>query len=232
MKVEQKIDTEISFATLPSDELIEYISFKTEYPEEAEKAFVEFCSRFERKIFEKAEIYCSKFDYNEAVAEYIAHCAFARVWKYHSFDKGKAKKQNIEDSIHIWLCAILYNEMVKYHKSHSCAEKNDEDLPIIESFDQLINYYLDNDDEDLIEKKKDLKNRLEEIERSLQGLSIKHRTIYLTYKAYKEEGKYLPRKVSKNLCERLNLTQASIRVYRMEAENHIKNYLSYLNGNK
>ena len=53
MNVEQKKTDEIVFETLPSDELIDYISFKEEYPEEAAAAFTEFCSRFERDILQK-----------------------------------------------------------------------------------------------------------------------------------------------------------------------------------
>lgn len=56
MKIEfKKLD--INFKILPSDELIEYISFKCEFPEEAELAFTEFCSRFQTDILQKAEIY-------------------------------------------------------------------------------------------------------------------------------------------------------------------------------
>ncbi|WP_312991412.1 RNA polymerase sigma factor [Chryseobacterium flavum] len=224
-------NTGIDFEELNSDELIEYISFKDEYKEAAALAFEIFCSRFESKIFRKSEIYCNKFNFSEAVAAYIVNCTFARVWKYHSFTKGKAKRQNVDDAIEIWLCKILYNEVVKYNDKRSCAEKDEEDLPIIENFDHLVDYFMkDDEEEEAVERKRDLKKQLDYIERALAQLSLKHQIIYLTYKAYGEG--YIPRKVGKALRERLNLTQNSIRVYKMEAEKHIKTYLEYLNGNK
>ena len=54
MKVELK-DIDINFEILSSDELIEYISFKDEFPDEAEKAFVVFCSRFQNDVIRTAD---------------------------------------------------------------------------------------------------------------------------------------------------------------------------------
>lgn len=234
MKKEPKKTIEIDFESLPSDELVEYISFQNDYKEEAEIAFSVFCDRFQEKIFRKSEIYCNKFDFSEAIAAYIVSCTFARVWKYHSFNKGKSKRTNVDAAIEIWLCKILYNEIVKYNTKHSCAEKDEEDLPIIENFDALIDYFIqceDDEEDEVSEKKRDLRKQLDNVERALAQLSVKHRIIFLTYKAYGNDG-YIPRQVSKALCDRLELTQSSIRGYKKVAETHIKTYLTYLNGSK
>ena len=90
---------QINFENLPGNELIEYISFKEEFAEEAEQAFIIFRDRYQRDILRKAEIYCNKFKYSEVVAVEVATCAFARVWKYHSFDVKKAKSKNIDKAI-------------------------------------------------------------------------------------------------------------------------------------
>lgn len=234
MNKEPKKTIEIDFESLPSDELIEYVSFQNDYKNEAEIAFSVFCDRFQEKIFRKSEIYCNKFDLSEAVATYIVNCTFARVWKYHSFSKGKSKRSNVDAAIEIWLCKILYNEIVKYNTKNSCSEKDEEDLPIIDNFDALVDYFIkcdDDEDDEVIERKRDLRKQLEDVDRALAQLSVKHRIIFLTYKAYGNDG-YIPRKVSKALCERLELTQNSIRGYKRVAENHIKTYLTYLNGSK
>jgi hypothetical protein len=85
---------------------------------------------------------------------------------------------------------------------------------------------------DDIEKKKELKAMLEFINDAMLALSEKHKIIYLTYKAYEEVGKNIPRSVSKKLREQLDLTQNSIRVYKMEANQHIEKYLEQINGIK
>lgn len=227
MKVELK-NTEINFETLPSDELIEYISFKGEFPEEAERAFIIFCDRFQQDIIQKAEIYCNKYGHSEVIALDIANCTFARVWKYHSFNKEKAKSKDIDKAIKLWLYPIVYNELMKYGVKNTCAEPDEDDLSIVENVDELITLTVGADSE----KINDLKVRLEIIEKAILGLSEKHKTIFLTYKAYENNGKNIPRVVGKKLREKLNLVQSSIQVYKKEATDHVNNYLKSLNGNR
>lgn len=222
----KKLD--IDFKISPSDELIEYISFKDEFPEEAELAFNEFCYRFQTDVLQKAEIYSNKYGYSEVVALDIANCTFAKVWKYHSFDKKRAKVKNIDTAIKLWLYAIIFNELMKYGIKDTCAEPDKEDLDIIENIDDLASITVGED----VEKKRDLKVRLEILEKAMLGLSDKHKIIFLTYKAYENNYKNLPRSVSKKLKERLNLTASSIRVYKKDANLHVKNYLNSLNGNR
>ena len=227
MKVELKT-TEIDFENLPSDELIEYISFKNEFQNEAENAFLVFCNRFQNDVIEKAEIYSAKYGHSNVTALDIANCTFAKVWKYHSFNKEKAKSKDMDKAIKIWLYAIVFNELMKYGVSDTCAEPEEEDLSIVENISDLINVTVGED----LDKKRDLKIRLEIIEKAMLGLSEKHKVIYLTYKAYHNNGKNIPRQVAKKLRDTLNLAQSSIQVYKKEATDHINNYLNSLNGNR
>lgn len=228
--MKQEIKNEImDFESMLGTELIEFISWKEEYPREAEQAFAVFCGRYEKDLLQKAEIYCSKFGYSEVDALLVANCAFARVWKYPSFDVKKAKSKNTDTAILMWLYPILYTQIVLLGKKNTCAEPSkEEDLSVISNVDELINFSVGND----LEKKKELKVRLEVIESALLGLSDKHRVIYLTYKAYEEVGKNIPRTVSKKLQEQLELTQNSIRVYKMDANQHVSLYLARINGNR
>lgn len=219
---------EADYSAFSSEELLEYISWKEEYEEDAQRAFIEFCSRFERKVLEKAEIYCLRFGFNSVIALDIANCTFARVWKYHSFKKEKAKSKDINKAIELWLYPIVYNEMIKYHESQRCAEPDPEDLSVIEDIDNLIRFSTG----DGIEVKKDIKIMAEILEKALGGLSESHRIIFLTYKAYEIKGyKNIPRTVSKMLRERFNLAQSSIGVYKKVATDQVKNYIKSLNGN-
>lgn len=228
--MKQEIKKEImDFESMLGSELIEFISWKEEYPREAEQAFVVFCGRYEKDLLQKAEIYCSKFGYSEVDALLVANCAFARVWKYPSFDVKKAKSRNIDTAILMWLYRILYTQIILLGKKNTCTEPSqEEDLSVISNVDELINVSVGNE----LEKKKELKVRLEVIENALLGLSDKHRIIYLTYKAYEEVGKNIPRTVSKKLQEQLELTQNTIRVYKMDANQHISVYLARINGNR
>lgn len=226
MKTELKVD-EINFEVLSSDELIEYISFKEEFPDEAEKAFTMFCYRFQVDTIKTAEIYSNKYGYSEVAALDVANCAFARVWKYPTFDKNKSKAKNIDKGVKIWLHKIVFNELMKFGVKETCAEVDENDLDIIENIEELVTFTVGND----VEKKRDLKSALEILERAMLGLSEKQKIIYLTYKAYENNGKNIPRIVSQKLKERLNIVQSSIRVYKKEATEHITNYLNILNGN-
>ncbi len=217
----------IDFTTVQSDELIEYISFKNEFPKEAELAFIEFCSRFEKDVLEKAEIYASKYNHSEVIALDVANCTFNKVWKYHSFKKSKAKLKNIDKAIKIWLYRIVYGELMKYGYKDTCVEPEQEDLEVIENIEDLIDSTTDN-----TEKKRELRMRLEILEKAMEGLSEKHKIIYLTYKAYENLGKNIPRSVSKKLKDKLGLSSTTIRVYKKNAISHINNYLKSLNGTK
>jgi hypothetical protein len=219
----------MDFESMSGSELVEFISWKEEYPKEAEQAFTVFCSRYERDLIRKAEIYCSKFNYSEVEALLVVHCTFARVWKYPTFDIKKAKSKNVDTAVLIWMYPILYTQIVLLGKKNTCAEPSlEEDLSIVSTVEEMIEIRIGDD----TEKKKELKAMLEFINDAMLALSEKHKIIYLTYKAYEEVGKNIPRSVSKKLREQLDLTQSSIQVYKMEANQHIEKYLEQINGIK
>lgn len=228
--MEQDIKKDImNFETMSGSELVEFISWKKEYPKEAEQAFTVFCSRYERDLIQKAEIYCSKFNYSEVEAMLVAHCTFAKVWKYPTFEIEKTKLKNIDKAILMWMYPILYTQIILLGKKNTCAEpSSEEDLSIVSTVEEMIEIRIGDD----IKKKKELKVSLDFIDNAMLALSEKHKIIYLTYKAYEEVGKNIPRSVSKKLREQLDLTHNSIRVYKMEANQHIKKYLEQINGSK
>lgn len=221
----------IDFENMVGSELLEYISFKDEFPNEAELAFCVFCDRYQRDILQKSEIQCSKFEYNEAIAFLAAKCTFDKVWnKAHTFSMKKANTKDVDKAILLWMYKILYTQILLFKDRDTCAQPTEEeDLSLIENLDALVNVYAPEN----IEKQKELKENLSFLERVLQGLSQKHRIIYFTYLAYKpEKDKYIPRSISNKLKEQLDLTQASIRVYRKDATDLVNNYINKVNGNK
>lgn len=222
-----KNNQDIDFEKMPSTELLEYISFKEEFPSEAELAFVQFCFRFGKDLKHKSEIYCNKYGYSEVVALEIAHCTFARVWKYPTFTKEKSKSKNLDKGIVIWMCRILFTQMIKYGEENTCAEPTEEeDLSLVTNADELLEKF----DVPDCETKREVSAKLKTIERALSNLSEKHRIIYFTYRAYQKEGKNVPRSISKLLREKLSLTQKSVNTYYGVAHRHVTNYLNFING--
>jgi len=218
----------IDFTQIPSIELMEYMAMKIDFPKEAQEAFMEFCSRFDQEIIRKAEIYCSKFNYGPGVALEISQCTFAKVWKYPTFKMEKSSRTNPDKGIILWMLRILYTQLVKYGEQQFCAEPTvEEDLAIITSIDELIAVKIP--DSDNFSKKK-LKEALQVVEGAFAALTPKHKIIYLTYKAYEIPGKYLPRTLTKKLQDTLELTHSTIKVYKKDANDHIKKYLDSING--
>ncbi|WBL26772.1 RNA polymerase subunit sigma [Zunongwangia sp. HGR-M22] len=219
--------TKIDFTAINSIELLEYIGMKKDFPTEAAQAFVEFCARFERDILEKSEIYCSKFNYNEVVALRIANCCFSRVWKYPTFNSKIAKSRNPEKAILIWMYPIIFRQIIKFGNENKCEEDEiEQEYKIITSVDDYIESWGVTD----IESKRELKAKLRTIERTLDGLSHKHKVIYFTYKLYEKDNKKLPRLLLEKLRDNLNITQKSINTYKNQAEKRIEFYLNFLNN--
>ncbi|MEO2099494.1 MAG: RNA polymerase subunit sigma, partial [Flavobacteriaceae bacterium] len=129
---------DIDFEKIPSVELLEYISFKEEFPTEAQLAFVQFCYRFDKDLKRKSEIYCNKYGYSEVVALEIVNCTFARVWRYPTFKKEKAKSKDFDKAIQLWMYPILYTQIIKYGEQNTCADPTEEeDLSLVNDAEEL-----------------------------------------------------------------------------------------------
>lgn len=218
---------DIDFENMPSVELLEYISFKEEFPAEAQLAFAQFCFRFEKDVKRKSEIYCNKYGYNEVVALEIANCTFSRVWKYPTFKKEKAKSKDFDKAILLWMNPILYTQIIKYGEHNTCAEPTEEeDLSLVNDAEGLVERLKI----DSVEVKREIVAKMKTIDSALTQLTEKHRIIYFTYRAYQKEGKKVPRTITRLLREKLSLTQKSVNTYYGDANRHVTNYLNIING--
>jgi DNA-directed RNA polymerase specialized sigma24 family protein len=224
--MELDMNSNIDFSTVCSSELFEYISFKDEFPDEAKKAFQEFVNRFQRDVFEKSEIYCLNFKLNETIAEDIANCTFAKIWKYPKFKISKAKGKTIDISIKSYLYRIIWTQIINHKKNGFCEEPSEEeDLTIVENYNDFIDRFD-------VENKKEIMHKYDFINSALENLSEKHRIIYFTYKAYEKSGKNLPKPIITQLKETLQLAQGSIRRYKSDANEAVNNYINQRNGKK
>lgn len=205
-----------------SESLLEYISWKDDYSEEAKQAFREFCYRFEGEILRKAEIACDKWNYNEVVALEIANCTLSRVWRYPTYDHLKSKAKSVDTGIKLWLGKIIFTQLANYHNSGSCFKPDETtDLTLIYSVEELADGMAEGEASEI------LLDKISFLNEALSSLSRKHKIIYLTYHLYEntQNGKNIPRSVTEKLRKELELTQASIRKYKEEAKKEVANYL-------
>lgn len=188
------------------------IANKCNNPDEAERSFRIFVSSFESDVLKFAEIHANKMGIPIECAFEATTCAFARVWRYPTFDINKAHCKNPNKGILVWLNRIAANQMYEYVKKNRCAQHTqEEDLSVIEDATSFV---------DLLIGDKPAEEKMEYVsalESRISCLGEKHRIIYLTYKAYDSVGKKLPRSLLEKLRKRLGITQATIRVYKKEA---------------
>jgi len=208
-------------------DLIEYISWKKEYKDEAEAAFTQFCLRYDQAVFRAAEIYCCKWSLTETVALDIVKCTFARVWKYPTYNHEKSKSKDVDSGVKKWLKRIAFTQLANYTNKGTCHEPDVEtDLSLIYTVDELI-------EKTTVDelKRKELREQLNILYGAMAQLDEKHRIIFLTYKLYAPKGKNIPRPISKKLQDELGLVSGSIRKYKEQAIKQVDNFLKRNNGN-
>lgn len=221
------MDTENIYVETSSEDLLSIISWKDEMLEDAKKAFEEFCFRFDEDLLKKCEIICKNWNYSKTVALEIRDCTFSRVWKYaSSFKPEKVKAKTIDQGIKLWIYKISSSQLANYHDRNTCHEPEKEDLEIISTIDEMLEYTIGED----IETKRQLKKELEILDKILNGLNKKKKIIYLTYKTYEHLGIYNFKSAKKKLRDELNLSQASVRKYNNESRAYVEQYLRNING--
>lgn len=202
---------------LSSEELIEIIK-KKDTPGlsmRAEEAFKTFTYRHQLDLMKKLIPICKGWGYDEQVATEIAYQTFERVWKYPKYDSSKTKQTESKNRVLFYLYGIAKRLLIEYKK-----DENEGSNPF--SGDEEIIYNLP--DIEILDISADKKAELEKyrgiIMQALEGLSTKHRIIYLTYKQYESElneGYRLPRKLLSKLRDELKISQNTIRSYKKEA---------------
>ena len=180
---------------------------------QAKDSLALFTAYFEEKIRAYAEVQASHLGLAETNAFQAMRCAFVKVWKYpYSFDMEKSRSKDEETAIIIWLKRIVASQLFEYAKNEYCADQTEEeDLSVIENAQSFVEYHMPGMSSD---KKIGL---VQAFDKRLSVLDEKHKIVYLTYKAYEQAGKKLPRRLLEKLRKRLGLTQATVRVYKMEA---------------
>lgn len=206
-----------------TENLIEYIQWRdqVEYKTIAEDAFRVLCFRFSEDVVKKCRIICKKWGYDNQISDHIAERTFNRFWKYpKTFTPSKCTKE-INSCLKFYLYGIAQTQVADFKKeqsgvNHSPYTGNE---AIVKDFPNLDALGVTG------ERLKDLKKKQELIEKALERLTPKHKIVYLTYKAHEISGHKMPRHLLKSLREELELAQASLQVYKKEANDTINEYL-------
>ena len=202
-------------------ELIELIKMKSNKMqiEVSKAAFNTFVFRFTEELTKKTEIICSHWGYNSEIALEVSKKTFQRFWKYPNFCKEKCKTNDIDKGVLLYLFQIARNVL---------ADLVNELNGIVSPYDgnEEIIWDFPNRTDVIFTDYQDAQSHFAIVKEALSTLSIKHKIIYLTYSANEYSGYKLPRKLLQELREKLKISQQTVRSYKNEAYNKVKEYLS------
>jgi DNA-directed RNA polymerase specialized sigma24 family protein len=207
------------FEKLSTLELIELIKMRQEKPcvENAQSAFQAFMFRFEADITKKCEIICKNWGFNSDFALEVSEQTFKRFWKYPRFDPQKANTTNVNKAVLLYLFRITQNVV-----SDLWNEKNGKKNPY-DGTEEIVWDFPSNkkDCGDL----EDVTSHFNLVKNALSSLSTKHKVIFLTYAKYEVDGNKLPRQLLVDLRNELKISQQTVRSYKNEASNKVKEYI-------
>ena len=215
----------LDFATETTEDLIEIIRWmdKPGDKETAEDAFRAFCFRLGPKLQKACRVICRNRGYDNSIADEIAEKTFGRFLKYPRYDHKKCKCGDTDKCVLLYLFKIAKRALSDYVS----AQKKPPNP--FTGDEEIVTEFWDIEAMDIpSERKAILLKEYEIIKAALERLSPKHKIIYLTYKEYETElkaGFNLPRTLLKRLQDELGIAQASIRVYKKEANDKIEEYL-------
>jgi len=202
-----------------TEDIIEYIKMKEDdgFEEAAQAAFHVFCFRFGEDLVRKCEVICKNNGLDKHVAAMISQRTFHRFWKYPKYNHEKSRAADYDTGVKFYLYRIAQRELINWRNEQNSPYTGEEEIVYEMPEPDYYNY--------AVEKRGVLKKRYEIVKKALDRLSEKHRIIYLTYEAHFVEGHNLPGHLLKRLREELNLTQNSVRFYRHQANEKIKEYI-------
>lgn len=211
-------------AAEPTLDLITYMQWgnQPEHRVLAEDAFIAFCLRFRDSIQQTCRIIAEKRGFDDKVADKIAEEVFEKFRKYPKYNNSKCKHGKIEKCVELYLYRIAERGLLDYVDGLTSPFSGEEEIvtefPDIEEMDFTP------------ERKAILLKEQEIIEKALARLTPKHKIVYLTYKRYEFDlnggAHYLPHAFLRRLQAHLGgISQASIRVYKKQAFDKIKEYL-------
>jgi len=183
-------------------------------------AYNEFVERFYEDVKQECLLKCKIRGINKQIGEEIAHDTFERVRKYKSFRRDKIKGSDPYKAVLAWLCKILSNLFIDFHKSKKV------DI-------EPINFYLDDMvDEISHPSPEDLQYKKEITTKIFTSLNAKEQKVLLRDMECKKFQKYHETEVLEELASELGVKKDTIRKIRQRLKEKIKNAINEVNEEK
>ncbi|MEX1269598.1 MAG: hypothetical protein WEA56_11380 [Balneolaceae bacterium] len=196
-----------------TSDLIEFMKMEDEY---RKAAFFAFCFRFREELISKCEIVCYRRGFTADKAVELANRTFERFLRYPKYDHDKSPCDEIDKGVIIYLFGIAQRVIIDMmFGAESPYDGTEEILYGFTSLDNSLSG----------RKRKEIIAVRETIEKALSKLSEKHRIIFYTYFGHEEDGYKLPRPLLAALREKLDLSQDTVRFYKKQAFDKVKEYL-------
>jgi len=203
--------------------LIELFQDRNQPTSTRDLVFFALCYRFRKDLLNKCEVICNRFGHDITVAEQIAEKTFKNYALKGKFEIDKANTSNIDDAFKLYLYQIARNELTNYYRLQERKKRghfyNGSERIVTELPPLPENVRLSIEDQIRL--------------KAIESLSDAHRTVYLTYKQHERLGCNLPKKLREELREYLGgVEQVTVRGYKKEAIDTIKNFIEVMNLTK
>ena len=144
----------------------------------------------------------------------LSKAPFKMALKYPKYKPARCKSGNTDQCVRLYLYGFAQTILSDYINEAKRPNPFSGDEDIVTDFPDIDALEIPD------ERKAILKKQFDLVKGALDRLGPKHKIIYLTYKQYESAlnaGFYMPRKLLKKMQDELELTQASIRLYKKEA---------------
>ena len=173
----------------------------------AKDAFRVLCNRFGPDLQQKCKHICARWKQEDSLAPEIANQTFLKFWNANRFDADRWKEGDIDLGVKLYLYRIAGNILFDVHEEETSPSPYDGTEQVVKEVEELLSNATP----------RQLREAKERIEAALEGLTEKHKVILLTYKKYETDGHKLPRTLLRKLRDELQLTQSTVRYYKMQA---------------
>lgn len=196
-------------------DLLTIISFKNEAKEDSDRAFSQFYEIYAPFLLTWVSFHCGKHK-NKIIGEEVFAATIRKAYKYsHTFsNKGIKDPVIVKKLIKGWLNRIAHNEYLNLMIGMK-TEKEDfkEYQGFVIAKARVKNAAIKQSQHALA------------IREALGSLSDRDREVFLTCLEYHKEGKNLPKEITKSICDRFEITDASRRQICTRARKKVYDYL-------
>lgn len=215
---------QIETTTTPTEHLINLMRMREndEQRRAADTAFKELCARFGPKLVRSCRRVVRIHGREQSDGDDLANMALQRFWMNRTFDVVKVKSGKVDGAIRLYLYRTAERLLFDLHESEQCASPYDGSEDVVET----VEGYAQRKPEFASQEVIDL------IIQAMDGLSWKHRVIFLTYLCHAKEGYKMPRALLKRLRARVELPQNTIQFYKKEASDRFKSFLATHHANE